>query len=233
MSTVPVIVIRPEPGNTATAAAARDLGLAVEAFPLFTVEPMAWDCPDPARYDALLAGSANVFRCGGDDLARLRLLPVHAVGEVTGDAARDAGFVTASTGAGGLQAVLDRLPGQRLLRLAGSDHVTLIAPAGTMIDTRIVYAVLAAPLSQRLAALLRRPVVVLLHSGEAARHFAQSCDAAGVPRAAISLACLAPRIAKLAGNGWNEIQISAARSDPALLALAGQMCDKIRFGGAG
>lgn len=233
MSDVPVIVIRPEPGNSATIAAARAMGLAAYAFPLFRVAATPWDSAAPSHYDALLVGSANVFRHGGAGLARLRHLPVHAVGEATAEAATDAGFTVAEVGSGGLQSVLDRLPGKRLLRLSGLDHIALALPPGTFIDTRVVYAVVPAAIQPNLIARLRRPALVLLHSGEAARHFAAQCDHAELPRSSIALACLAPRIAEMAGPGWKDVQIAAERSDPALLALARQMCENTRFGGAG
>lgn len=61
---LPLVVIRPEPGNTATCASARALGLEAIAAPLFEIEPVGWDVPDE-RFDAILAGSANVFRHAG------------------------------------------------------------------------------------------------------------------------------------------------------------------------
>ena len=62
MSAVPVIVIRPEPGNAATVSAARALGLAAQGFPLFAVAAQPWQCPDPARYDAILSPTVAVSR---------------------------------------------------------------------------------------------------------------------------------------------------------------------------
>lgn len=233
MTPLPVIVVRPEPGNAATLAAARELGLAAQGFPLFDIAPVAWNCPDPAGFDGLLAGSANVFRHGGPGLSTLSSLPVHVVGQTTAEAASEAGFALGSVGEGGLQVVLDRLPGQRLLRLAGEDHIPLTSPAGTSITTRVVYAARALALPAALAKVLEEPALVLLHSGEAARQFAAECDRSGIDRSMIALACLAPRIAGMAGTGWNCAAIAPERSDGALLALAVQMCQNVRFGGVG
>ena len=233
MSVPAVIAIRPEPGLAATLAEAHAMGLTVEGYPLFTIEQTAWDCPDPGRFDGILAGSANAFRLGGPDLALLRPLPVHVVGAATARAAEAAGFAVATTGEGGLQGVLDTLPRQRLLRLAGAEHISLIPPPGTVIETRIVYAARALPLPRSLQRQLNEGALVLLHSGEAARHFAGLCDAAGIDRSRIGLACLAPRIADTAGKGWNFIKIANDRTDRALLALAGQMCENARIGGMG
>ena len=48
--------------------------------------------------------SANAIRHGGAGLERLRSLPVHAVGEATAAAAREAGFAVAGIGEGGCRA---------------------------------------------------------------------------------------------------------------------------------
>ena len=83
----PIVVLRPEPGNRVTAAAIEGRGLRAIRLPLFAVQPVAWQAPDPAGFDALLLTSANAVRHGGAGLARLLSLPVFAVGEATADAA--------------------------------------------------------------------------------------------------------------------------------------------------
>ena len=69
-----LFIVRPEPGASATARAAADLGLDSVAMPLFAVEPLDWDVPEPARYDALLLTSANAVRHGGESLERVKAL---------------------------------------------------------------------------------------------------------------------------------------------------------------
>lgn len=224
---IPVIVIRPEPGNAATVAAARALGLEPHAFPLFDMAPAPWTVPDPAPYRALLAGSANVFRLGGEGLARLKALPVHAVGAVTAEAARAAGFTVETIGEGGLQPMVWPLTPGRYLRLAGEKRVPLALPDGVEVDDVVVYAAAGLPMPPDLIALLARPALVLLHSGEAAAHFAAESARLGIQRGLISLACLAPRIGSMAGSDWQHIEIAETRSDQAVLALAVQMCKKV------
>lgn len=224
---VPVVVIRPEPGNAATVAAARALGLAAHAFPLFEMAPSAWSVPDPAPYRALLAGSANVFRLGGAGLAALTGLPVHAVGAATAEAAQRAGFVVEAIGEGGLQPMASQLPPGRYLRLAGEKRVPLALPEDVAVDDVVVYAAAGLPMPDALVAALSDPAVVLLHSGEAAAHFAAESARLGVPRGRIALACLAPRIGTMAGQGWQHVEIAEQRTDQAVLALALQMCDKV------
>lgn len=219
--TRPLVLLRPEPGWSAAANAARAIGLEVAGAPLFAVEPLAWEVPDPAAFDAILAGSANAFRHGGPGLSRLVRLPVHAVGAATADAARAAGFVVEQVGSGGLQSVLDTLPPQCLLRLAGEAHVALRIPAGIAVATRILYR--SRPLALDAAGLPPKAVVAL-HSAEAARHFAAECDRLAIPREGFAIAALGPRIAAAAGSGWSTIHIAEHPDEAALLAMARQMC---------
>lgn len=217
----PLVILRPEPGNAASLAAARALGLEAIAAPLFVIEPVPSPLPiEP--FDAILAGSANAFRHGGAQLASLVHLPVYAVGEATAQAARAAGFSVAAIGAGGLQNVLDALPPapMRLLRLAGRDRVELTPPPEIELTEHVVYAAISQPLSPALAKQLTQPCVIALHSAEAARIFASLMS----NRAHLSLACIGQRVAAAAGPGWAAVRCAATPDDPTLLALAAEMC---------
>lgn len=216
----PLLIVRPEPGCAESVAAAQSLGLEVHGAPLFAIEPIDWDLP-PGQFDAVLAGSANAFRHGGADLAKLRALPVHAVGKATAEAARQAGFAVSTIGEGGLQNVLDQLdPPLRLLRLAGAVRVALTPPAGIALTECVVYAAVPLSLTNRPAG----PTVVALHSAAAARHFAAECDRLGLDRSLVSLACFGPRVAAAADEGWAEVRAAPVPTDAALLALAAEMC---------
>lgn len=223
---IPLIVVRPQPGCDATVRAAQDMGLEASGFPLFSVRALAWQPPDPAGFDALLIGSANAIRLGGEALAGLRGLPVLAVGEVTAQTAREAGFMVAEMGAGGLQPLLDRVGARypRLLRLAGRERVALAPAPGTAISERTVYASEPLDMPPGLRAALDRPCVIALHSAEAARHFAALCDSGGIDRARTLLAALGPRIAGAAGHGWADVRAAQSPDDAALLAIAAAMC---------
>lgn len=224
----PVVIIRPQPGCDATLSAARALGLAAHGFPLFELEPVAWSPPDPETVDALLIGSANALRHGGAALAAYHGKPAYAVGRATSEAARAAGLDVVASGKSGLQAVLDGVDPahRRLLRLAGEARVALTPPRGTAITERVVYASRPRPMPPALADLLRKPAIVLLHSGEAARHFAELCDLHHIARSEIRLAAIGPRVALVAGEGWAEVAAAATPDDMALLALARQMCEE-------
>ena len=225
---VPLVIIRPEPGNLVTTAAARALRLDAHGFPLFEVVTISWEAVLPDRYDALLIGSANVFRHGGPGLAALRSLPVYAVSETTAAAALTAGFTRVKSGAGAMQALLGELDSdhRRLLRLTGQDRVSLTRPTGVSLDERVVYASQPRALPADLVTLLRTPAVIVLHSAEAAQHLTAECVRCGIRRAPLRLAALSARIGAAAGDGWGEVAAAAMPDDKALLALARQMCQE-------
>lgn len=222
----PLIVIRPQPGAEATASAARELGLDVHVHSLFAVRPLAWEPPARDDFDALLIGSANGVRHAGTGLATYRGMPAYAVGDKTAEAAREAGLDVVASGTGGLQQVLDAVAREhrRLLRIAGREHVDLVAPEGVTLTAREVYASEPKPMPRELAELLVRPSVIALHSGEAAAHFAKLCEEAGIDRGLHALAAIGPRVAQKAGEGWREVRVAESTSDAALLALAKNLC---------
>ena len=231
-----IFVLRSEPGLSATAGQARALGMKVVAEPLAEVRPVEWMPPADDSFDALLFGSANALRHGGEALQHWRGRDAYVVGETTAEAACEAGFDVLRTGSGGLQALLDDLPPTvshtgsnegktlRLLRLAGEKRLPLKAPVGVSIQSVTVYRVVHLPIGEALESRLRGGGVALLHSAEAARHFGGECDRLGVDRVGLSIAALSPRIAEAAGDGWRRVASSPTPADGALLELARDMC---------
>jgi len=232
---LPLVILRPQPGCAATLAAARAAGLDAHGFPLFTAEARHWDAPDPAQIDALLIGSANAIRLAGSGpsgpaLTQYAGKPTYAVGAATAEACRAAGLDVITVGSGGLQCLMSDLnPRHRhLLRLCARDRVALVPPDTITITEREVYTSdplpLPGPLALLLSARALRGAVVMLHSARAARHFAAECERAAIPRHRLHIIALAPRVAQAAGTGWASITTAAAPDDAALLALAGQLC---------
>lgn len=221
-----VFSIRPEPGLSATLEAGRALGLEMAGEPLFEIRSTDWTPPPADVFEALLLGSANAIRHGGEGLRDLTGKPVYAVGNATANAARDAGFRIASIGQGGLQTVMDGAAQRhlRFLRLAGEDHIRLTPPDGAELITRIVYASRPLSLGDVLARRLAEGGVVLLHSAKAAEHFAHECRRLELDRSRLRLAALGSRIAHAADSGWHEVQVAAEPRESALLALARDMC---------
>jgi uroporphyrinogen-III synthase len=222
----PIIAIRPEPGLSQTISCAAEIGVEIAGQALFEVRPVDWTVPDDVAFDGLLIGSANAIRHGGLQLALLLDLPVYAVGKTTAAIAEEAGFKVAKIGQGGLQVMLDELASKaiRFLRLAGQDHIKLLAPRSHAIVDRVVYQSHALTAPPALGETLGKDAVVMLHSAVAAEHFANECNRMEVDRANIRIAALGQRIAAAAGSGWKEIAVASEPTDAALLALIKNMC---------
>ncbi len=225
MSTLPLIVLRPEPGASVTAHEARALGLDAHRCPLFAIEPLAWTPPPSGSFDALILTSANAVRHAGGGLARYAGLPVHAVGEATAEAARGAGLDVASAYAGGAQAMVDALPiepARRLLWLCGEDR-TAIDPGALDIAAVAVYAARPIDPPASFGALTAAPSVVLVHSVRAGQRLA----ALVAERARIAIAAISPKAAQACGAGWREVAHADRPSGYAVLELAGRMCQTL------
>jgi uroporphyrinogen-III synthase len=213
-----LLVLRPEPGASATVERARALGLDAVAAPLFELEPVAWSAPDPADFDGLLLTSANAIRLAGPALDGLRAMPAHAVGKATANAARAVGLTIATTGEGGIEDLLDRLaPRLKLLHLAGEHRRSPAAPrqaitAITVYRSRAIErGIAAAP-----------GTIALVHSPRAGERLAASV--AG--RDALPLAPHSPAAAAAVGGGWEALALPDRPDDDALLALAARLCNK-------
>lgn len=210
-----LLLLRPEPGLSASAERARALGLEVVACPLFRVEPVEWRAPNPDEYDALLLTSANAVRLGGPELAKLKWAPVHAVGAATADAARDAGFRVETVGVGNVLDLLASLPPDlRLLHVAGEAHRY---GGERPVQSRISYRSVAIddPGLPHLAAL-----VIAVHSPRAGQRLAELAPA----RRATSIAAISAEAARACGPGWEQVEASDEPNDNSLLALAARLC---------
>ena len=217
----PLVILRPEPGASATAGAAKALGLEPIVLPLFEIEPIAWTAPDPVEFDGLLLTSANAVRHGGAELHKLRGLAVHAVGEASAAEARWAGFVVATIGEGGVDELLQRLdPGLRLLHLCGEQHREPAAPR------QAIFHLPAYRAAEREVAGIERiaGAVVVAHSPRAAARIAQLAAASSVDISGTSLAAISAEAALAAGSGWQSVAIADEPRDSALLALAARLC---------
>ena len=214
-----VLVLRPEPGASATVDRARDCGLSATAIPLFEIEPVDWGAPDAAQFDGLLLTSANALRQSGKKLEGLRVLKVYAVGEQTAKEAKKAGFEVAASGEAGIDGLLAKIaPSLRLLHLCGADRRK---PEWTAqnITPVVVYrshAIAAPDMTEA------RDTVALVHSPRAGRRFAELVD----DRSTISIAAISRVAANAVGDGWKAIETSEQPTDEGLLALAARLCNK-------
>ncbi len=213
-----LLVLRPEPGASATVARARAMGLEPASAPLFVIEPVEWAAPKATDFDGLLLTSANAVRLGGEGLYELRGLPVYAVGTATAEAAREAGFDIAATGDAGVDRLLASIkPDLRLLHLCGEDHREPVGPQS----------ILAVPIYRAVEVetpdlSLAFGSVALIHSPRAGRRFAALVS----DRKTISIAAISQPAAEAVSQGWRTVAVAPQPNDDALLALAASLCNK-------
>jgi len=211
-----LLLVRPEPGLSASAERARQAGLDVIARPLFRIEPLDWEAPDPHGYDGLLLTSANALRYAGSRLDGLKSLPAHAVGPATADAARAAGLKVATVGEDDLTDLLARLPVEmRLLHLAGDDHRE--AETGHRIDRRIIYR--SGPIEQPGLPPIDG-LIVAVHSPRAGARLAELTE----QRGRTAIVAISKAAAEQVGDGWERVEVAERPNDSSLLALAASLC---------
>lgn len=214
----PVLILRPEPGASATAMKAREIGLKAIVRPLFEVRAIEWEAAGAVAFDAVMMTSANAARYGGAKLADYRHLPLFAVGTATEKAAKFAGFsdVTASNaGQSALIADISDTGCHRILYLAGRDR-TPLPDVSFRLETAIVYASESLP-----APGIPAGCVALLHSARAAGRLAEIVgEKSSVDIVAISLA-----VAEAVGPGWRSVVAAQRPQDAAMLALAASLCE--------
>jgi len=214
-----MLVLRPEPGASATVAKALERGMDAVVMPLFTVEPLAWEAPEAGGFDGLLLTSANAIRCGGKGLELLRGLKAYAVGDATAEAARDAGFDIAATGDAGVDRLLGSIePDLKLLHLCGEDRRE---PEGAKQKITAVTVYRAKPVDAP-GLSDTRGAVALIHSPRAGQRFAELVS----DRTTTSIAAISEAAAEAVGEGWAKVEVAEQPSDDALLALAASLCDK-------
>ena len=118
-----VLVTRPEPEATRTAALLAERGHLAHTAPLARIELLDTDLPAPAAVDVVLLTSANAVPA----LHAFRHLPVYAVGDATAAAARAAGAASVVSADGDWVRLASVLAGpsgppagSRLLHLSGT-----------------------------------------------------------------------------------------------------------------
>ena len=217
-----LVVLRPEPGATATCNAARALGLEPVSLPLFTIAPVAWDAPDPAAFDGLLLTSANALLHAGAELQRVRGLPAFTVGQATAAAARDAGLSASFIGGDGVDDLLARLdPDLRLLHLCSEQYRSPTAASQSITHVPVYRPVEVDRPDLAPAA----GAVVAVYSAQSAARFAALAAAQGVDAGSVAIVAISADAARATGSGWERVEVAASPDDSALLALASRLCN--------
>jgi len=233
----PVLVTRPEPEASRTAARLEALGFAPVPAPLMTVEPLP-GALDLAGVTGLVATSPRAFtgrRLPAD-------LPVHAVGPATAAAARAAGAESVCEGPGDARDLARDLgarlgPGAGpLLYLAGArrarDLIGLLGAEGIAARRQIVYRtrpVARLPEPARAALAAPAPTVALLYSARTAATLRALAAAEGVEIAAARLyaLCIGEGAARALAAARPTGLITAARPrEDALFAALTALVDE-------
>jgi uroporphyrinogen-III synthase len=226
-----ILVLRPEPGNAKTCARAQELGLNAIPMPLFKVEPLDWEAPEPNTFSGILMTSANAARWGGTQLAHFHHLPLFAVGEATAGAAREAGFEPEMVGKNDVESILEIIAAQghrKILHLCGT-NVTSFTSDMVRIEQRHVYHSLAIEPQLDWQSLLANGPIVLVHSARAGTRLADLVAQSGVCLPSIALVAISETAARATGDGWQSIAIAANPRDEAVLAIAHQLAQTTRL----
>lgn len=231
-----ILVTRPQPDATRTAARLTALGHEVVLVPLLTTAPLDWQVP-AGRPDAVAFTSAAAVRLAGPQLDNLRHLPVFAVGSATAAAARETGFDQLVTkvpqlegrspdaAVGTAAALFEQITASGfsdVLYLAARDRSLRALPAG--VELREVYAAaLTAELTRPVLSELANGTIdlTLLYSARTAAHFGTLVDAGGLDRSALHIAAFSLPAVAAAGPGWKSAVASLVPTETALFAAAG------------
>lgn len=220
-----VLVTRPEPGASSTAATLRAAGHRAIVSPILTSVAVDWAVPE-GPFDAVMLTSEAAPRLAGPGAMRFAHLPTFCVGPVTLAAATAAGFTTVLPGPGGAMSLARMIASEgyrHILHLAARDRTPIPAGLGT-ITVCTVYAAVPGGLSDEAIAALRVGEIdwALLFSKRSASEFATVCP----DRERVSVAAISETVLTAAGSGWRKAVWANAPNALAVLAAAGLTCDK-------
>jgi uroporphyrinogen-III synthase len=216
-----ILVTRPEPGASATAARLMALGHNPILLPCLTITPKPTKLPKTPGAIVITSGQA---------IASLptayQPLPVFCVGDATAARLREAGFRAVLSAAGDAEdlarlIIAHHLPGTHLLAVGarhGQPLAAQLREAGIQVIRRAVYT--ASPvktLPKQTAAALATTHAALFYSAETVRAFARLTPphTETITALALSAAVAAP----LQGLPWSEIRVAVAPTEADLLAL--------------
>ena len=207
-----MLVTRPQPDASETAAKLMALEIEPVVFPLLSHKTLQTGLPDAAGFAAMALTSGNALRALAErnEIARYRGLKVYAVGEKTAAEARAHGFADVIAGGGTLgdlaaQLAHARLKGPILYPAAkhqSGDLAKSLAPYGVMVVTARIYEMVpAAELPDELLAALASGEIeaALFYSRRTAETFVECAADYHLPKAVktrLGMLCLSEAIAE-------------------------------------
>lgn len=225
-----LLVTRPPEDAEALKAKLESLGHRVILSPLLTIVPRADISIPVADYQSVALTSANAVRCltGTPHLARLRHLPVLAVGPQSAQAARRAGFTRVTEAGGDGPGLAQHIIGSAspgsgpVLYLSGrdtaSDFAGLLERAGFQVRRAVIY---DAQPAQKLAPGAAAADGVLLYSPRSARLWLDLAQRHDIEAKAMLHYCLSPNIAAILPDGF-VTRIAAQPTEESLLEIIGR-----------
>ncbi|HVC59590.1 MAG TPA: uroporphyrinogen-III synthase [Acetobacteraceae bacterium] len=227
-----VLVTRPEPGASDTAARVASLGFVPVLAPAIRIRPTPACLPPPAALAAVLVASGNAVDALPPAYRTTRLL---CVGDATAERARAAGFLQVLSAAGDAEALAALVArhqkpkdGTLLLasgRLQGLALQATLRQAGYRVIRRTVYAALPArTLAPPAAAALRAGQVraALFFSAETARQFVRLVRRAGLAETLAGVDAISigrPTAVALEALPWRGVRVAARPTQDEMLAL--------------
>ncbi len=227
-----VLITRPEPGASETAARVASLGFAPILASVIRIESTPARLPAAASLAAVLVTSGNVVAALPP---AYRAIPVLAVGDATAERARAAGFTRVLSAAGDAEALAEfvirhQSPSDGTLLLAsgrGQGHALAasLRRAGYRVARRVVYAAVPArDLTPAASVALRAGQVhaALFFSAETARQFVRLVQRAGLVETlagveAISIGQAAA--VALEALPWRGVHVAARPTQDEMFAL--------------
>jgi uroporphyrinogen-III synthase len=227
-----VLITRPEPGASETAARVASLGFASITAPVIRIEPTPAHLPAAASLGAVLVTSGNAVDALPQAYRAARLF---AVGDATAERARAAGFAQVFSAAGDAEdlarfVVRQQSPKDGTLLLAsghmqGKALAATLRKAGYRVARRVVYAVRStrdlAPVA--VTALQAGHVrAALFFSGETARHFVRLVQRAGLAETLNGVEAISigqPAAVALDALPWRGVRVAARPTQDEMLAL--------------
>lgn len=227
-----VLITRPEPGASQTAARVAALGFRPIVAPLLEIRALRTALPAATSVQAIVVTSGNAIACLPPSH---RQLPLLAVGAASADSARGAGFATVASADGDAQALaalssVACRPGAGPLLLAASrgQGISLAAELrlrGFRVIRRSVYA--AAPvetLPEPARAALAQGAIgaALFFSAETARHAVRLLRSAGLDSAVRNVDAVAigqAAAVALQPLPWRQLHVASRPNQDAMLAL--------------
>lgn len=231
-----MLVTRPQPDASDTAARLAALDIEAVICPLLVQKTLTTGLPEPRGFAAMALTSGNALRALEERgaLAGYLDLPVYTVGNRTADRAREMGFTRVTSAGGSFADLVELLAHSKLEgpvfypagREQSGDLARSLAPYGVMVIVTPVYDMLAAEsLPPEIVGELEDGSIdaVLLYSRRTAEVFARLCEAqlSRMARFEVGILCLSENVAEpVVSAHFVRIGLADYPSEEAMMALA-------------